>query len=305
MNWYKISKLNNQMPKRSLGKTGYNVGIFSLGGQGSLEHQGNKENCINIIQRAYELGVNYFDTSPIYGPSEDYYGEALKGIRDDIFLTSKTDKRDKDGSLKEIEKSLKRLNTDHLDLCQIHHLDNMEEVEEVTSKNGALEALKEMKEQGVVKYLGITGHEDPKILIEIMNRYDFDTVLCPVNACDMNMDVPFLNTVVKEANNKNMGIIGMKVLSQGYIFNPEGIKSASEPLMYSMSQPISTIIVGCDSVEQLEENIAIAKSFTTIDEEKKKEIEDKTKDYKERACFFRKEFGGYDSKNKLEKIFKV
>jgi len=305
MSWYKKAQVNSPMPKRLLGKTGYKVSTFSLGGQGALENQGGKKNCINIIRRAYELGVNYFDTSPIYGPSENYYGEALKDIREDIFLASKTDKRDKSGSLKEIEKSLKRLNTDYLDLWQIHHLDSLKEVNQVAGKNGALAALIEMQEQGVVKWLGITGHEDPKILTEIMNRYDFDTVLCPVNACDMNMDKPFISTVIKKANEKNMGIIGMKIFSQGYIFHPDGLKNISDPILYSLSQPISTIIVGCDSIKQLEENISTAKSFSSLNKKEQKEIEEKTKSYKKRACFFRKEYGGYDSKNELNPPYKI
>jgi aryl-alcohol dehydrogenase-like predicted oxidoreductase len=305
MNWYKYLKFSQKikMPTRKLGKTGHNVSIFSLGGQGSLELQGGEKNCINIIKRAYELGVNYFDTSPIYGPSEDYYGKALKGIRNKIFLATKTDKRDRDGSLKEIEKSLKRLKTDYIDLWQIHHLDKMNEVNEVTKKDGALQALIEMKEQGVVKNIGITGHEDTNILLEVMKRYDFDTVLCPVNACDVNMKKSFIKTVVKEANNKNMGIIGMKVFSQGYIFHPKGITNTWEALNYALSQLINTVIVGCDTVEQLEENVSIAKSFQPLDKKILNDITSKTEKYKRRASFFRSEYGGYKSRDKLSEPF--
>jgi aryl-alcohol dehydrogenase-like predicted oxidoreductase len=302
MNWYKTSQ-SDIMPKRSLGKTGYKVSIISLGGQGSLETQGDDDNCIDIIRRAYELGINYFDTSPIYGPSEDFYGKALDGIRNDIFLATKTDKRDRDGSLKEIEKSLKRLKTDHVDLWQIHHLDTMEEVNEVTAKDGALQALLEMKEQGVVKYCGFTGHQDPKILIEMNKRHDFDTVLCPVNAADCHMKPPFIDTVVKAANSKNIGVIGMKVFSQGFIFHPKGITTSWEPLAYSLSQPVSTLIVGHDNVAQLEENVAIAKNFSPLNEEKQKEIEEKTKNYIRRASFFRSRYGGYQSRDKLKDPF--
>jgi len=227
MNWFnnfKYSQLkSSEMPKRKLGKTNYDVSLFSLGGQGSLETHGGEKNSIDIIQRAYELGVNYFDTSPVYGPSEDYYGKALKGIRSKIFLATKTNKRDRDGSLKEIEKSLKRLKTDHIDLWQIHHLDKISEVNQVSKKDGALQALLEMQEQGVVKHLGITGHENPNILLEMMKRHNFDTVLCPINACDKNMKNPFLSTVVKKADKQNMGIVGMKIFSQGYIFHPKGV----------------------------------------------------------------------------------
>jgi len=293
------------MPKRSLGATQSQIGIFSLGGQGSLETQGNDNNCIQIIQRAFELGVNYFDTSPVYGPSEDYYGEALEGIRDNVFLASKTDKRDRDGSLKEIEKSLKRLKTDYLDLWQIHHLENKEEVDKATGPNGALQALIEMKEQGVVANIGFTGHDHPDALLTMMDRYPFDTILCPVNVADVHMEDSFINDVIPEANRKRMGIIGMKVFAQGYVFHPEGITTSWEPIVYALSQNISTIIVGCDTVEQLEENVAIAKAFYSLTNAQQTEIESRTKNYLERSNFFRREFGGYGSQEKLKEPYTI
>jgi aryl-alcohol dehydrogenase-like predicted oxidoreductase len=145
-----------QIPTRKLGKTEFDVPILSLGGQGSLESQGNMKNCVKIIRRAYELGVCYCDSSPIYKDSELYYGEALDGIRKKVFLASKSDDRTRDGSLKLIEKSLKRLRTDYLDLWQIHHLDNISDVNQVSRKDGALQAFVEMKEQKVVRFIGFT-----------------------------------------------------------------------------------------------------------------------------------------------------
>ena len=304
MNWYKIAQ-KTDMSKRKLGKTNYQVGIISLGGQGSLETQGNEKNCVEIIQRAFDLGINYFDTSPVYGPSELYYGKALKGFRKKIFLASKTDKRDRDGALRDVENSLKRLKTDYLDSLQIHHLDRMEEVDELSGKSGALEAIQELKEQGVIKYCGLTGHEHPDVLLEMMKRHDFDTVLCPVNAGDCHMNPPFANTVLKKAAKKNMGVIGMKVLSQGFIFHPKGITSIWEPINYSLSQSVSTIIVGHDTVEQLEENVAIAKAFTYLDNDVLKDIENKTKKYQRRVSFFRRQYGGYDRRDELVEPYTI
>jgi aryl-alcohol dehydrogenase-like predicted oxidoreductase len=288
-----------ELPKRKMGNTGMKVSLFSLGGQGSLEEQGDIKNNIAIIRKAFDLGVNYMDTSPIYNKSEDYYGEALDGIRDKIFLASKSDKRNRDGALKDLEKSFKRLKTDYLDVWQIHHIDNENEINEITGKGGALEAFIEMKEQGVVKNIGITSHAHPDLLLEMMNRYDFDTVLCPVNAADRHMKKSFVDTVVKKANSKNIGIIGMKVFAQGYIFDKKGIMTKWEPIIYSLNMPISTIIVGIKNIEQLEENIAIAKSYRELSKKEIKAIEAKTKNYKRKAQFFRREFGGYDSKEEL------
>ena len=292
----------SDMPKRKLGKTGTYVSILSLGGQGSLETQGGKHNCVNIIQRAFELGITYADTSPIYGDglSEKYYGEALDGWREKIYLASKTDKRSKDGSLKELEKSLKRMKTDYLNLWQIHHLDTMDDVDKVTSKNGALEALIEMKEQKVVRHLGVTSHAHPSLLLEIFKRYDFDVVLCPINVGDRGMNPSFIDTVVKEANKRDMGIVGMKIFAQRYAFHPKAATTAWELITYALSQPISTIIVGIDSIAQLEENVAIAKNFRPMDADMMKKLENNSKPYTRRICFFRKEYGGYDSQKELE-----
>jgi len=292
-----------KMPTRKLGKTGVEVGLLSLGGQGSLERQGKEKNCVEIIERAYELGVNYFDTSPIYGPSEDYYGKALTGFRNKIFLASKTDDRTKDGSLRLIEKSLKRLKTDYLDLWQIHHLDKMEEVDQVTAKDGALQALLEMQEQKVIRFLGFTGHEDPKILLEMSKRHRFDTVLCPVNPADTHVKPSFQDVMIPEAKKQKLGIIGMKVFAQGHLLHPEGITTSWEVISFALSQPVSTIIVGCDCVAQLEENVILAKAFRQLTDSELTTIKDKAKKFTKEGAFFRSKFGGYKSQEKLGKPF--
>ena len=307
MNWFKRAQYGFKMPKRPLGSMDYQCGILSLGGQGSLETQGGEKNCIEIIRRAYDLGINYFDTSPVYGPSEDFYGEALNGIRSEVFLATKTHERDRDASLRLIEKSLKRLNTDYIDLWQIHHLEDIENVNLATADDGALQAMLEMQEQGVVKHLGITGHERIEPLLEIMKRHDFDSVLCPVNATDVHAKKPFIDSVVSEANKQKMAVIGMKVFSQGFLFHPEGITTPWEALSYSMSQPVSTVIVGIDTLGQLEEDVSIARSFVELDEEQRKRIEKLTGEKKNvrRGNFFRSEYGGYDSREKLDEPYGI
>lgn len=294
-----------EMPKRPLGMTGWDVSLISLGGQGSLETQGNRQNCLSIIERAISLGINYFDTAPIYGPSEDLYGEILPSKREDICLASKTDDRSRDGSLRLLEESLKRLKTDYLDIWQIHHLDNINEVDRVCEDDGALQALIEMKEQGVVKHLGFTGHQYPHVLMEMIDRYEFDTVLCPVNPSDANMNPSFEYTVVPEASSRNMGIIGMKVFSQGYIFHPKGITTTWEALNYATSHPVSTIIVGHDTLEQLEQNVALVKAGRLLSEGDLFDLEERASGYEDRGSFFRGEFGGYDSQNKLKPPYTV
>jgi len=302
-----IAKLllsNATISKRPLGKTGFDVCIFSLGGQGALERRGNPENCRDIIRRAYELGINYFDTSPVYGPSEDLYGDVIPAFRDEIFLATKTHERSRDKSLALLEKSLKRLKTDYVDLWQIHSLTNVDEIDEVVKPGGALQALVEMRDQGIVRYLGFTGHESPDVLMEMMNRFDFDTVLCPANSADIAMDKSFYS-VMASAMDRDMGVVGMKAFAQGHIFHPKGITTAWEPLTLAMSCPVSTVIVGHDNVPQLEENVAIAKAFQQLNPEQFESIVEKAKPYVKRGAFFRKEHGGYGSQDKLGEPYTI
>ncbi|MGC0777068.1 MAG: aldo/keto reductase, partial [Candidatus Acidiferrum sp.] len=150
------------MPTRNLGKTGYKVGIFSLGGQAALEKGDNFDIAVPIIERALDLGVNYIDTSSIYGGperwSEQYVGRVMKTRRQDAFLATKTKERTREGSLRMIDKSLTLLNTDHVDLWQLHDIGLPEDVNAIFGKGGAMEALLQMQDQKVVRFLGVTGH---------------------------------------------------------------------------------------------------------------------------------------------------
>src|ERR1700734_3146875 len=162
------------MPTRNLGKTGYKVGIFSLGGQASLERGNNFDVAVPIIERALDLGVNYIDTSSIYGGpdrwSEQYVGKVMTHRRTEAFLATKTKERTREGSMRMIEKSLELLHTDHVDLWQLHDIGTMTDVNEIFAKGGAMEALLDMQDQKVVRYLGITGHYRPDALIEAIHR---------------------------------------------------------------------------------------------------------------------------------------
>ncbi|WP_433965520.1 aldo/keto reductase [Tunturiibacter gelidiferens] len=179
------------MPTRNLGKTGYKVGIFSLGGQAALEKPANFDVAVPIIERALDLGVNYIDTSSIYGGperwSEQYVGRVMKTRRNEAFLATKTKERTRDGSLRMIEKSLQLLNTDHVDLWQLHDVGLPEDVNAIFAKGGAMEALIEMQDQKVVRYLGVTGHYRPEALIDAVNRHNFDTILMAMNAADTHI----------------------------------------------------------------------------------------------------------------------
>jgi len=269
---------NDSIPTRVLGKTGVKVTSFGLGGEGILRTYGRMKEAAAVIHKALDLGVTYFDTAPAYSQSQDYYGEALGARRKDIFLASKNHDRTRDGSLRLLEESLKKLRTDHLDLWQLHDLRTKDDLDRIFSKNGALKAAQEAKAQGLIRFIGITGHHDPQILLEAMQRFSFDTVMCAVNAGDKYY-LPFKNTVIPEAVKRDMGIIGMKVLARGYLLRKGGIETAEQAISYVLNLPVSVVIIGCNTPEEVEENVRIAKIFQGLSEEEMARLESLTEGY--------------------------
>lgn len=286
--WEAADSIAGPLPTRVLGRTGLNVTILGLGGESILSKNDKYSEAIDYVHRALELGINYFDTAPIYSPSEKRLGEALSGTdRNKIVIASKTDKRDRDGALKQLDETLENLKTDHIDIWQIHHIDHQDEVNMIFGNGGAIEALQEAKEDGRVRYLGVTGHYDPEPLLDCINRFNFDTLLMVTNPADVHKH-SMIKQLLPEANKKDMGVVGMKVCCRGRLFAPQYITGMEEALPYSLSLPISTAIVGHDNIDQLEENVRIAKIFDSLSESEMKELENKTKKYSHLALFFRK-----------------
>jgi len=283
------------MPERALGKTGHNVRLFSLGGQATIEKEGTLDESLAIINRAIDLGVNYMDTAASYGRgiSQKYYGEVLATRRDEVFLATKTHNRTRDGSLQLLEQSLESLQTDHLDLWQLHNVSRMEQLDQIFADDGAIHALLEAREQGIVKNLGITGHADPDVLIEGLNRFDFDTILLALNPAD-KFHRPFMDKLLPLANEKGMGVIAMKIPARGRIFKDGGLTSMKEALTWTFSQPISTVIVGCDDVAQLEENISAAAGFQPLNSAQMVAIEEKVAGYPLEASFYKTGASGFN-----------
>ena len=299
------------MPTRNLGKTGYKVGIFSLGGQAALERPNNFDIAVPITERALDLGVNYLDTSSIYGGperwSEQYVGRVMKTRRKEAFLATKTKERTRDGSLRMIEKSLQLLNTDHVDLWQLHDVGLPEDVDAIFAKVGAMEALIEMHDQKVVRFLGVTGHYRPQALIDTVNRYPFDTILMAINAADSHIH-SFQEQLLPLVVEKQMGIIGMKVPARGRLLTGwtppplaeqehswegsaiatrSGVMSMREAMRFSLSHPVSTVIIGCDTLAQLEENVQIARDFTPLSGAQMASLNDMAAPVAKQSLFFR------------------
>lgn len=261
------------IPTRALGRTGEHVTILGLGGEGILRTHGYERDAAAVITRALDLGITYFDTAPAYASSRDYLGAALGERRKGIFLASKTAERSHDGSLRVLDDSLRRLRTGHLDLWQLHDLRTFDDVDAIFSANGAIHALTEAREQGRVRYLGITGHHDPAILLEAMRRFEFDTVLVALNCADLAR-MPFSRTVLPQAAQRNMGVIAMKVYSAGVLVGPRGSCRPEEALRYALSlDGVSLAIIGCHTPEQVEENVAIARGFVPMSAEEMRALE--------------------------------
>ncbi|HYP12776.1 MAG TPA: aldo/keto reductase [Bryobacteraceae bacterium] len=261
------------IPKRVLGKTGRQVTSFGLGGEGVLRTFGRQEEAARVIERALELGVNYFDTAPAYAGSMDYLGTVIPPHRDKIFLACKTAERTRDGSLRVLEDALRRLGVSSFDLWQLHDIRKFSEVDRIFAPDGAIQALLEAQRQGLVKYLGVTGHQDTQVLLEALRRFDFDTVLMPVNCADVHRR-SFTQEVLPTALEKGMGVIAMKVYSGGLLVTPGSPAQPPALLRYALSQQgVSTAIIGCRTPQEVEENVRVASAFQPLPVEEQRELE--------------------------------
>ncbi|MCX6638667.1 MAG: aldo/keto reductase [Acidobacteria bacterium] len=299
-------RTHNAMPMNNLGKTGYRVGILSLWGQATLEIQGKEAESAAIVNRSIDLGVNYIDSAAGYGKgtSEKHIGLVLKTRRKEAFVTSKTADRTYDGSMRLLEQTLRSMNTDHLDLWQIHNLQTKKEFDQIFGKGGAIEALVKAREQGMTNFLGVTGHYEPNVLIEAIQRFPFDTILMAINAADRHY-LSFIEHLLPLAQQLKLGTISMKVATRGRVLSswtpppleqqPErlrtrlpGTLTIQEALSYNLSLPVSTTIIGVDTVAQIEQNVVFASKFTPLSEAEKRELEKRTLPIVRQALYFRR-----------------
>ncbi len=249
------------MPMATLGKTGLRVSRFCLGGA----HMGRngEANGVRMIHRAVDLGVNFFDSAHHYnrGASDMIYGKALEGgLRKKVLLMSKAELRSRDEAMRQLEETLKRMKTDYLDLWQCHEVSTHAEVDQILGPKGALEAFVQAKKQGKVRHIGFTGHRDPAVHQRLLDAFDgWGTVQHPVNLIDQHY-VSFIDTVLPNIRKKGLGLIGMKSNGMGTI-TKNGIATIQECLRFSLSQDIDTLVSGPENVEQLEENVFVAKTL--------------------------------------------
>ncbi len=259
------------LPRRALGRTGEEVTILGLGGEGVLRTFGYERQAQALIAAALEAGITYFESARAYSGSEGYLGQGLKGHRDRIFLTSKSHGRSRAEAEQHLAATLKNLNTDHLDLWQVHDVRTQADLEALTAPGGALEAFRAAKEEGKTRFVGVTGHHDPQVLRRALDLYDFDTVLLPVNPAE-----PYAQSflpLAREALDRGLGVVGMKVLCRGLL--PElRVSPVKDLVAYALSQPVSLVVIGADNAAQVRELAQAARNFVPLSPEAQHELED-------------------------------
>ena len=288
----------NTMPKRKLGKTGYDVSLFGLGGQATIEQPGKLDESVEIINRALDLGVNYIDTAAWYGgdwgargTSEKHIGEVMKHRRNEVFLATKSlpYNRTYSDTLSQFEQSLNNLQTDYIDLYQVHNVRLQSDLDAIFADGGAMEAFDQLKNDGSIGFIGITGHYDPAILKKAIEQYDFDCILLALNAADIHQK-PFQYDLLDTAVKRNLGIIAMKIPARGRMFRYDGITSMEQALRYVYSFPINTAIVGISEIDQLEENVEITRNFHKYTKQEMNDIAQLTAHYYEYASWYKTEW---------------
>jgi predicted aldo/keto reductase-like oxidoreductase len=272
----------NGIGRRKLGRADAEVSIIGVGGYHLGLGTVTEQDAIRIIRTALDSGINFLDNCWDYnaGVSEERMGKALQdGYREKAFLMTKLDGRTGDAARKQLEDSFRRLKTDHIDLVQIHEVIRMEDPEQAFKPGNVVDVLKQARKEGKIRFIGFTGHKGPAMhlnMIEIADKHGFvfDTVQMPVNALDEHYD-SFGQQVIPVAQKHGMAILGMKPLSNAAILKP-GKVTASEALHYAMSVPVTMTITGCESMDNLQQALSVARNFKPMDVQQKIAILQKT-----------------------------
>ncbi len=282
------------LPTRELGETGMRVTIFGLGGASAKTplSNGPHEDAVKIVERALDLGVNYFDTADSYGPgkSERALGEVAKNRRAEMIIASKCDARDYDGAMRALEGSLKRLQTDHLDAWLMHAISlDDRDTQPFFAENGAMKALQKAKDEKMVRHVGISGHHRSDILGAWLQRYPFEVMLAQINAVDKHHADSFIENLLPVAMAQKVGVVAMKVPAYGRLLDKKAEVTIQHALHYSLSQQnVACAVIACDSIAMLEENVKAARTITApMTRDEQSALEAKTKDYWQRAVFYR------------------
>ena len=266
-----LNASTGSIPRRTLGHTGEKVSTVGLGGY-HIGNQSDENESIRIIRTALDEGINFLDNCWDYngGESEIRMGKALRnGYRQKAFLMTKIDGRDAKTAANQIDESLRRLQTDHIDLLQFHEVIRMNDPERIFAAGGGMEAAVKAKEAGKIRYIGFTGHKSPEThrhMLEVADQHTFlfASVQMPLNVMDAHFD-SFQKIVLPILVKKNIGVLGMKAMGSGIILKSK-VVTPVECLHYAMSLPTSVVITGCDSIDVLQQALKTAREFKPLDD---------------------------------------
>ena len=246
---------NALLPTRTLGATGVTVPVLGYGTAPLGKSHVTREHAERCLNHAIDSGITYLDTSPDYG-SEPHVGAVMRSRRDEVFLATKVNGRSQEGVLDELKASLEKLQTDHVDLIQVHAVNAWADLEQVLAPDGAVAGLLEAREQGLVRFIGITGHARPELLGLALERFAFDTVLVALGMADRLVTSPE-TFVLPRAQERNVGVIAMKVFGHGTF------SSRHLALRYSLGLPgVSLAIIGMDTTDHIDENVALTRDIS-------------------------------------------
>ena len=274
---------------RLFGKSGPAISQVGLGGEGVLRTFGRGQEARAVIEEAAGQGITYFDTAPAYSGSQSYYGSFWRShspLRASIFQTSKSAERSYEGARADLKDSLRTLDLEKLDLWQIHDIRSRQDIEEIEGPGGALQAFLEAKESGLVRFIGVTGHHDPGILLYAVENWPVDSVLLPVNPPEAVLG-GFLDRVMPAAMDLGLAVIGMKVLGASHYISAQHGVTAELLLRFALSQPISTAIVGCSSPAEVASLAETGRRFQPLSEAEEKMLLDIFRPHARRLAYYR------------------
>lgn len=274
---------------RLFGRSGPSVTQVGLGGEGVLRTYGREPEANAVIEQAAAQGITYFDSAQAYAGSQGYYGNFWRShqeFRPALFQTSKSAARDYQGAKADLAESLEIMGLDHLDLWQIHDLRTHQDLEEMEGPGGALQAFIEARDAGLVRFLGVTGHHAPQILEYAVKNWPVDAVLMPVNPAEAVLG-GFLDRVMAAAKDRGLAVIAMKVLGGSHYISPRDGVTADLLLRFALSREVSTAIVGCKSVREVEALARVGRQFQPLTADEEKKLLDLFRPHARRLAYYR------------------
>lgn len=257
------------MEERPFGKMGEMIPILGFGAQRIVDSHGcSEDQAVRMVNHALDHGVRYFDTAWVYsqGQSEERIGRVARWRRKEMWIATKAWARDRDTARIQLEESLTRLQTDYVDEWRMHNVFSFEELDMITAAGGALEAAVKARDEGLVRYISISGHSNPHVQIEALERFPFDSVLCATSVLD-HFILSFIEEFLPVAKARDVAVIGMKVMGLGRLAH-----LYDRALRYALGLPICTTVVGMENMDQLQKNLAVAETFRPLTDQERLDL---------------------------------